>query len=71
VIVSEYELLFDDFTTGEINNSSLSDYKYLINDYFQSEKNQAIETEILEMLELPAELSNFKLEEYGSLFFKI
>ena len=71
MIVSEYELIFDDFAAGEINNSSLSDYKYLINDYFQTDKIHTSKTEILELLELPAEISNSKLEEFGSLFFKI
>ena len=71
MIVSEYELIFDDFVAGEINNSYLSDYKYLINDYFQTEKTQTSKTEILVLIELPAEISNFKLEEFGSLFFNI
>jgi hypothetical protein len=71
VIVSDYELIFDDFAAGEINNSSLSDYKYLMNDYFQTEKNYTSHTDILELLKLPAEISNLKLEEFGSLFFKI
>jgi glycosidase len=67
--VSGYEQLLDDFTAGEINNSSLSDYKYLMNDYFQTEKKFGSKTEILELIELPAEIANFKLEEFGSLFF--
>ena len=71
MIVSDYELKFEDFATGEINNSSLSDYKCLINDYFQTEKNHALESEILEMIEYPAEISNFKLEEFETLFNKI
>ena len=71
MIVSDYELIFDDFAAGEINNSSLSDYKYLMNDYFQTEKNYTSQTDILELVKLPAEISNFKLEEFGSLFFKI
>ena len=71
MIVSDYELKFEDFATGEINNSSLSDYKYMINDYFQTEKNHALESEILEMIEYPAEISNFKLEEFETLFNKM
>lgn len=71
MITSYYELIFEDFAAGEINNSSLSDYKCLINDYFQTEKRYALQTDILELFKLPAEISNFKLEEFGSLFFKI
>jgi hypothetical protein len=71
MIVSEYELIFDNFASGEINNSSLSEFKYLINDYFQTEKSHSSEVEIFEILELPAEISNFKLDDFGSIFFKI
>ena len=71
MIVSEFELKFEYFATGEINNSSLTDYKYLLNDYFQTKENHHSKNKNLELSELPAEISNFRLEEFGSLFFKI
>jgi hypothetical protein len=67
--MSEYEVMFEQFVTAEINNSSLSDYKSLIQDFFYMEKMVLSEIEILKIYRIPAEIGNPKLEEFGEFFF--
>ena len=66
--MSEYEVKFEEFATAEINNSSLSDYKSLIQDFFYMEKMVLSEIEILKIYRIPAEINNSKLEEFENFF---
>ena len=69
MIVSDYELMFEHFATAEINNSSLSEYKSLINELFTLEKIIISEFEIFKLNELPAEIGNSKLDDFGCFFY--
>ncbi|MBY9003805.1 MAG: hypothetical protein KGD73_07525 [Candidatus Lokiarchaeota archaeon] len=66
---SNYELMFEYFATAEINNSSLKEYKNLINEYFSMEKAILSEMEIFKLIEFPAEIGNPKLEDFGNFFY--
>lgn len=69
MIASDYEMMFEHFATAEINNSSLSEYKTLINELFSIEKKFLSEFEIFKISELPAEIGNSKLNDFGRLFY--
>ena len=68
MISSDYEMKFEYFVTAEINNSSLSDYKSLINEFFTMKKSIFTEIVILGISKVPAEINNTKLDDFGDLF---
>jgi hypothetical protein len=66
MIALDYTLIFEQFGTAEIGNSSLIDYKESINLYFYKEKKSPVYSEIIEDFEQMnfAEINNPLLEEF-------
>ncbi|MGB5910781.1 MAG: hypothetical protein WBH31_06260 [Promethearchaeia archaeon] len=75
MIALDYTLIFEQFDTAEIDNSSLIDYKESINLYFYKEKKTPDYSEIIENFEQMnfAEINNPFLEDFEralQIFFK-
>ncbi|MFX1359517.1 MAG: hypothetical protein ACFE8T_04135 [Promethearchaeota archaeon] len=70
MIALEYTLIFEQFGTAEIDNSSLIDYEKFINLYFSREKKIPDYSEIIENFEQLncAEIDNPFLEDFERAF---
>jgi len=66
MIALDYTLIFEQFGTAEIDNSSLIDYKKSINLYFSKEKKTPVYSKIIENFEQLncAEIDNPFLEDF-------
>jgi len=71
MVISEYEMMFENFASAEINNLSLKEYQSVISDYFHEERLIFSDIEFLKINKLPAEIYNPKLEELGFLIHEI